>query len=261
MISSFFAHHYYYLLVFLLIMGFVAGFVDAIAGGGGLISVPALLITDMPIALVFGTNKLQSTIGTATATYNYYRNGLINLKTAYSGLIFGFFGACVGSIIVNHVSNQFMEYVVPVLMILVFLFNLLNKKLGVEPRHKKMQEVTFFPLFGFILSFYDAFFGPGTGNFWIIAIVYFLGYTFINASGYAKMLNLKSNLFALLIFLYYGNVNFIYGLVMTIGSTLGGYLGAKTAVLKGSRIIRPLFMLVILVNIVVSIVTIFHQAP
>jgi len=257
MISEFFVHHYYLLLVFLLVMGFLAGFIDAIAGGGGLISIPALLLTHMPIALVFGTNKLQSTIGTATATYKYYKNGLINLKTVYRGLIFGFIGAVCGAILVNHASNQFMQYIVPILMIMVFLFNLVNKKLGVEPGHKKMGEISFFSLFGFILGFYDAFFGPGTGNFWIIAIVYFLGYTFIQASGYAKMLNLKSNLFSLIIFLYYGNVNFTYGIIMTIGSILGGYSGANMAILRGSKLIRPLFMLIVLINIISSVYTLY----
>ena len=240
-------------------MGFLAGFIDAIAGGGGLISIPALLLTHMPIALVFGTNKLQSTIGTATATYNYYKNDLINLKTVYRGLIFGFIGAVCGAVLVNHASNKFMQYIVPILMIMVFIFNLFNKKLGIEPGNKKMQEITFFSLFGFILGFYDAFFGPGTGNFWIIAIVYFLGYTFINASGYAKMLNLKSNLFSLIIFLYYGNVNFGYGITMTLGSIVGGYTGANTAILKGSKIIRPLFMLIVLINIISSIYGLFYS--
>ena len=144
-----------------------------------------------------------------------------------------------------------MKYIIPFLLLGVFVFNLLYKELGLKPGKKHLPEYIFFPLFGFILGFYDAFFGPGTGNFWIIAIVFFLGYTFLEASGYAKVLNLKSNLIALSIFLYYGEVSFIIGIIMGIGQLAGSYLGAHMVILKGSKLVRPLFMAVIFVNILV----------
>ena len=194
----------YLMYLFLVVMGFVAGFIDAIAGGGGLISLPALTFTGMPLVMALGTNKLQSAIGTSVATYKYYQDGLINLKTVYRGLVMGFFGAVLGAIAATNLPTEFMHYIVPFLMLGVFLFNIFNKKMGVEEGHKRMNEYAFFSIFGFIIGFYDAFFGPGTGNFWIILIVFFLGYTFLQASGYAKMLNLKSNLFSLIVFLYYG---------------------------------------------------------
>lgn len=240
-------------------MGFLAGFVDAVAGGGGLVSIPALIATGMPIAYVFGTNKFQSSIGTSMAVFRYYKNGLVNLNTVWRGLAFGSIGATLGAITVNYISNQFMRYIVPLLMLVVFIFNLFNSKLGVTTGKKRMNEYSFFAIFGFILGFYDAFFGPGTGNFWIIAIVYFLGYTFLNASGYAKMLNLKSNLFALMIFLYYGKVQFIYAIVMSVGSISGGYLGANTAIVKGAKIIRPFFLVVVFANIVMAIYGLLHK--
>jgi cupin 2 domain-containing protein len=252
MLAHFFASHYYLLLGFLLIMGFLAGFIDAIAGGGGLISIPALVLTGLPMATVLGTNKLQAATGTAMAVYKYYRDGLINFMTVSRGLIMGLIGAIIGAITVNHVSNQFMQFVVPFLMLGVFVFNLFNKDLGVNPGTKRLNEVTFFSLFGFVFGFYDAFFGPGTGNFWIIAIVFFLGYTFLNASGYAKVLNLKSNLFSLAVFLYYGKVNFTFGLVMAAGQFFGGYLGANAVILKGSKLVRPIFMLIVFINVVVT---------
>jgi cupin 2 domain-containing protein len=102
-----------------------------------------------------------------------------------------------------------------------------------------------------ILSFYDAFFGPGTGNLWIMAIIYFIGYTFREASGYAKILNFKSSLFSLSIFLFYQNVNFVLGGVMAIGQFIGGYLGAHFAISKGSRLIKVTFMTVVFTNIVI----------
>lgn len=247
----FFEQHQMVLYGFLISMGFLAGFIDAIAGGGGLISVPALTLTGMPIPLVLGTNKLQSSIGTSIAVYKYYKDGLINFRTVYRGLVMGFIGAFAGATLANHMSSQFMRYVVPFLMLLVFIFNLFNKSLGVKEGKQRMGELAFFSIFGFIWGFYDAFFGPGVGNFWIISIVFFLGYTFLNASGYAKVLNLKSNLFSLAIFLYYGKVQFVIGLLMACGSLCGGYLGAKMVILRGSKLVRPFFMIIVGINIVV----------
>lgn len=259
MIADFFSHHYYVLLIFLLFMGVLSSFVDAVAGGGGLISLPALIYTGMPMAFVFGTNKLQSSIGTLMAVRSYYKAGYINLQTVYRGLIFGLIGAISGAVAVNYISNRFMAFIVPFLMLGVFLFNLFNKKLGIMPGKKRMTEVLFFSIFGFILGFYDAFFGPGTGNFWIIAIVFFLGYTFLDASGYAKVLNLKSNIFSLIVFLYFGKVNFIFGFVMAIGSVIGGTLGAKFVILKGSTVVRPFFMVVVLINVLMSFYELFFS--
>lgn len=249
MITEFFLHHYYLLLVFLLSAGFLAGFIDAIAGGGGLISMPALMVTGMPVALVLGTNKLQSSIGTSIAVFGYHKNGFIKFAAVYKGLIMGFFGAWFGVVLVNHISNDFMKIIALILMIIVFIFNLFNRQIGITPGKKRLNEPLFFSLFGFILGFYDSFFGPGTGNFWLIAIVFFLGYNFLEASGYAKVLNLKSNLIALATFLFYHQVNFTLGLTMAIGQIIGNHVGVKFAILKGSNLIRPLFMLIILINI------------
>ena len=240
----------YLMYLFLVVMGFVAGFIDAIAGGGGLISLPALTFTGMPLVMALGTNKLQSAIGTSVATYKYYQDGVINLTAVYRGLVMGFVGAVLGAIAATNLPTEFMHYIVPFLMLGVFLFNIFNKKMGVEEGHKRMNEYAFFSIFGFIFGFYDAFFGPGTGNFWIILIVFFLGYTFLQASGYAKMLNLKSNLFSLIVFLYYGHVNFIIGFTMAIGQFVGGYMGAKMVILKGSKLVRPIFITVVGINVI-----------
>lgn len=245
----FFADHFIILCVFVISMGFLASFIDAIAGGGGLISIPALSMTGLPIVLVLGTNKLQASIGTAMAVSKYYKNGLIDFRTVARGLIAGFIGACSGSLLAIVIHNDFMNYVVPVLLIVVFLFSIFNKNLGIANGKKRLQEPAFFMLFGFLLGAYDGFFGPGTGNFWIIAIVYFLGYTFIQASGYAKVLNLKSNVFSLLVFAISGHVDIFFGLMMALGSFFGGIVGSKMVILKGSKLVRPIFIIVVGVTI------------
>lgn len=257
MLAHFFSTHLYWLTCYLIAMGFLAGFIDAIAGGGGLISLPALSITGMPIAMALGTNKLQSASGTSIAVYKYYHNNLIDFKTVLRGLIMGLIGAVCGALFVNHISNHFMAFILPFLLLGVFIFNLTNKNLGIQQGMHILSEKTFFSIFGFILGFYDAFFGPGTGNFWIIAIVFFLGYTFLQASGYAKVLNLKSNLFSLIIFLCYKKVNFTFGLTMAVGQVFGGYLGAKAVILKGSKLVRPFFMLIIFINILIAFYNIY----
>jgi cupin 2 domain-containing protein len=213
----------------------------------------------MPMAAVLGTNKLQSSIGTSIAVLKYYRHGLINFETVYRGLLFGLIGAVSGAICVNHVSNYFMVVLMPFVMLAVYIFNLFNKKMGLSPGKKRLSEPVFFSIFGFLLGFYDSFFGPGTGNFWLITIVFFLGYTFVQAAGYAKVLNLKSNVFSLIIFLYYGKVNFIYGLIMAIGQIAGNYCGAHMVILKGSKIVRPLFMTVVFLTILIMFYQLFYS--
>ncbi len=256
---DFFANHYYLLFLFLVFMGFLSGFIDSISGGGGLISVPALSLTGMPMASILGTNKLQSSIGTSIAVLKYYQHDLLCFVTVYRGLLFGLMGAVCGAILVTHVSNHFMVLLVPFVMLGVYIFNLFNKKIGIHPGKKRLSELAFFSIFGFILGFYDSFVGPGTGNFWLISIVFFLGYTFVEASGYAKVLNLKSNLFSLIIFLYYGKVNFIYGFTMAIGQVAGNYCGAHMVILKGSKMVRPIFMTVVFITILIMFYELINQ--
>ncbi len=247
------------MLIFLVFMGFLSGFIDAIAGGGGLISLPALLYTGIPMASVLGTSKLQASCGTGIAVFRYYQDGLINFLTVVRGLIMGLIGAILGAVTVNYISNHFMAFIVPFLMLAVFLINIVFRDIGLKPGKKRMSDIKFFAIFGFIFGFYDAFFGPGVGNFWIIAIVLCLGYDFLNASGYAKVLNLKSNLFALVIFLFYGKVNFTFGFIMAIGQIFGGYTGAKMVILKGSKFVKPFFIMVVFINVLLSFYQVISQ--
>lgn len=251
--SHFFADHFFILCIFIVSMGFLASFIDAIAGGGGLVSIPALTLTGLPIVTVLGTNKLQASIGTTMAVSKYYKSGLINFKTVVRGLIAGFVGASTGALLAVVIHNDFMSFIVPILLVFVFVFSIFNKNLGIKAGKKRLSEPAFFMIFGFLLGAYDGFFGPGTGNFWIMAIVYFLGYTFLQASGYAKVLNLKSNLFSLMIFMMAGHVNIFYGLMMALGSFFGGIAGSRMVILKGSKLVRPIFITVVGISILFMI--------
>lgn len=249
--QTFILHHQYLLFVLMFTMSLFAGFVDSIAGGGGLISLPTLLFTGIPVNTALGTNKFQAFFSISIATYRYYKAGLIKKSYIRYGLISGVIGAIFGSILVLHISNAFLKYIIPFLMLFIFIVNIYNKNLGLVPRKKILKEQVFFLIFGLTLGFYDAFFGPGVGNLWIISVVYFLGYTFLEASGYAKIFNLNSNFNSLLLFIYFKEVNYSYGIIMAIGQFIGGYLGANTVIANGSRIIRPVFLLVVFMNILI----------
>lgn len=241
------------ILILLFFTGLTAGTVDAIAGGGGLISLPVLLWVGIPPHIALGTNKLQSSFGTFVASVSYYRRGWFSLKMIYKGLIFGFIGAVLGAWIGQIVSSDFLKNSIPLLLLGVLLYTIFTPKLGIEEHKPKIQEFWFYVIFGFIMGFYDGFFGPGTGSFWVFALTFFLGYQFVKATAYAKVFNLKSNLIALACFALGHNVDYRVGLCMAAGQLLGGRLGAHLAIRNGAKLIRPIFISVVSVTILMLV--------
>jgi uncharacterized membrane protein YfcA len=245
-----FDHHILYLII-LFSGGLLAGTVDAIAGGGGLISLPLLVSVGLPPHIALGTNKLQSSVGTLIATYNYFRNGLISFGLVWKGLICGGLGAAAGALTAQWLSADFLAKALPFLLLAIFIYTLYTPKLGLQDIKQRIPEELFYMLFGFGLSFYDGFAGPGTGSFWAIAMVYFLGYNLVKATAYTKLFNLESNLVALTCFILGHNVNYKIGLTMACGQVIGGKLGSHLVIKKGARFVRPLFLIVVFATIVV----------
>lgn len=237
----------YSIAIFLLLFttSFFAGIVDAIAGGGGLICLPVLLSLGLPPHLALGTNKFQGTVGTLTSSYSYYKAGLLNLKILYKGLLLGFIGTLLGSVTAQMISNQILEQVIPFLLIIIFIYMIKSPKTGIEDRPALLSEHLFYILFGFGLGFYDGFFGPGTGSFWIFALTYCLGYNLQKASAYTKVFNMKSNVIATACFALGANINYKFAICMAIGQFLGGRLGSHLAITKGAHLIRPVFIAVV----------------
>jgi uncharacterized membrane protein YfcA len=235
--------------LYLFLAGFAAGTVDAIAGGGGLISLPILLSTGMPAHLAFGTNKLQSTLGTLMATRRYHKQGLISFKYAYQGVIFGLLGAIAGSITTQRISSDLLQKITPLLLAAILIYILFSKKHTIHNTAPRMRAGLFFILFGFGLGFYDGFFGPGTGSFWVVALTFFLGYNLIQATAYTKVFNLNSNFVATICFALGANIHYGYAAWMAAGSILGGQLGAHLAIKKGASLIRPLFICIVSLTI------------
>jgi uncharacterized protein len=237
------------ILAILFFGGLLAGFVDSIAGGGGLISLPVLLSVGLPAPLALGTNKLQGCFGTLSASCNYIRKGQADLRESYVGIIFSFTGAALGAWFIQRLDPGFIKHVIPVLLTVVFVYTLCSKQLGFESRAAVMPRRWFFTLFGFGLGFYDGFFGPGTGSFWTAALLVLLGYDMTKAAGATRIMNFTSNFVALSVFVAGHNVLYTAGLCMAAGQIIGARIGSSLAIKNGAKFIRPLFLTVVFLTI------------
>ncbi len=231
-----------HLLALLFAAAFVAGFVDSIAGGGGLITVPAMLLAGFPPIETLGTNKLQSLFGSGSATLAYARGGHVDLRSQLPMALSSALGSAVGAMLTTVVPGDVLRAILPVLLIVIALYFLLKPDLGDADKHRRLSPflfgVTLVPLVGF----YDGIFGPGTGSFFMLAFVGLLGYGMLKATAHTKMLNFASNIGAFAVFALSGVIHWQAGLVMGAGQFLGAQAGARFAMRSGTRIIRPLLV-------------------
>jgi uncharacterized membrane protein YfcA len=227
--------------------GALAGFVDAIAGGGGLIALPALLAAGVPPIAALGTNKVQSVIGTATAATTYWRKGFVSLRALALAIACTYAAAFAGAFVVKQVDTSVLAVAVPAALIAIALYFLLAPRLSDADRHARLRWDIFVPVMGACIGFYDGLIGPGTGSFLTMGFVALFGLGVTRAAGNTKILNLCSNLGALTLFIPSGDVVWPVAIVMAIGQVIGGYLGALTGIRFGARLIRPLVVAVSLV--------------
>lgn len=232
------------ILVALGFVGLLAGFVDAIAGGGGLIALPVLLSVGIPPVAAFGTNKVQSVVGTAIAAFTYWRKGFVSLRLLAVAIPLTFIGAFLGALTVKSIDTTVLEYAVPVALIAIAIYFAFAPKLTDVDSHARLSVVVFVPVMGFAIGFYDGILGPGTGSFLTLGFVTLFGLGLTRAAGHTKVLNLTSNLGALALFIPSGNVVWPVALAMIIGQIIGGYLGALTGIRFGARLIRPLVVVI-----------------
>ena len=235
--------------VLLFFTGLVAGFVDSIAGGGGLISLPVLLSLGMPPQLALGTNKLQGSFGTLSAAWNFIQKGRVNLKECLPGIGFTFVGAALGAWSIQQIQADFIRDLIPALLLFVFFYTLFAKNLGVLPGRPKMGKNLFFALFGLGLGFYDGFFGPGTGSFWTGALLIVMGLEMTQAVAYTRIMNFTSNIVALALFMVGNNVLYSAGLCMAAGQVIGARAGSSLAIKRGAGFIRPIFLTMVFLTI------------
>lgn len=246
--------------VILLVIGaaFVAGFVDAVAGGGGLIQLPVLLIAfpQTALATLLGTNKSVAVVGTAAAANTYRKKIPANRKVLVPMLICAFLGSVAGAALVTHVDRKMFEPIVLVILIGVAIFTIIRPSFGQHEKLESKVAVAKAATLGGAIGFYDGLIGPGTGTFLLFGLVSVLGVTFLKASATAKFVNIATNLASLVVFIPSGHVVWQLVLLMAPANLIGGLIGARTAIDKGSNFVRAIFMVVILALIVRFITTI-----
>ncbi|MFB4390320.1 MULTISPECIES: TSUP family transporter [unclassified Pseudomonas] len=235
-----------HVLLILATVAFVAGFIDAIAGGGGLLTTPALLTAGMPPHLVLGTNKLSSTFGSATASFAYYRRKLFQPVKWRRALWGTLVGALLGATIAHYLPAEWLNRMLPVIVFACGLYLLFGgtPKAPLDtdvPIKKKWQLPQ-----GFTLGFYDGVAGPGTGAFWTVSTLLLYPIDLVRASGVARSMNFVSNVAALTVFIVSGQVDYVVGLAMGLSVMVGAFFGARTAISGGSKFIRPVFITVVL---------------
>jgi uncharacterized membrane protein YfcA len=240
-------------LLIVTLASLLAGFVDAIVGGGGLILLPALFTvfpTAQP-ATLFGTNKAASVWGTAAAAVQYANRVEMRWKTLLPAAGAGLAGSLGGAWLVTMVSSGYLRKALPFVLLAVLVYTLVKKDMGHThaPRYSGHTETAVACCIGLVLGFYDGFFGPGTGSFFVFLFVRWLGYDFLNASASAKLLNTATNLAALGLFAYKGHVWWHFALAMALANVAGSLLGTRLALKHGSGFVRMVFIFVVSVLI------------
>ena len=236
-------------LIFVTGASLLAGFVDAIVGGGGLVLVPALFAafpTTHP-ATLFGVNKGASICGTAVATAQFARRVELRWAALLPAALTGFAGSMAGAWLVTEISPQFLRKLLPLVLLGVLLYTLAKKELGRHhaPRFTGRTETLAACAIGLVIGFYDGFFGPGTGSFLVFLFVRWLGYDFLNASASAKLINTATNLAALLLFAFKGYVWWHIALTLAVANVLGSLLGTYMALKHGAGFVRVVFIAVV----------------
>ena len=238
----------------LFLAGGLAGFVDSIAGGGGIITLPALLAAGIPPHQALATNKLQSSFGSFTAVANYTRLGMVQPRALIEGVVFTLLGAALGAWAVQQFPADFLERLIVVMLVVIFLYTAFSPKLGFEPTAHKMPPCLFYALAGLAIGFYDGFFGPGTGSFWTMALVVLLGLDLKHATAQTKLFNFTSNIVSLAVFAYAGLMLWSVGVVMGAGQITGAFLGSTLVHRRDVGFVRVFFLIVVAATIVRLIV-------
>ena len=252
---------YFHTLLYLCPLVFIAGFIDSVAGGGGLITIPAYMLTGMPVHFVFGTNKLSASIGTAVSTGRFIINKAIDIRTSAISGILSLLGAAVGSQLALHLEDRVFRLILIIALPCVAVFLIFHKnktREGGGDDSSLRKKAILAAVIGFSIGLYDGIIGPGTGTFAIIAYNTIMKYDLRTASGNAKILNLASNIASLVTFAIAGNVLYVIGLPAAVFCVAGNYIGSGFAIKKGAKFIRPMLFIVLgilLVKVIYDFVT------
>ncbi|EJF88928.1 TSUP family transporter [Bartonella tamiae] len=231
----------------LIVSAFIAGIIDSIAGGGGLITIPILLLTGVQPITALGTNKLQSLFGSFSATLAYARAGQVNIYKQWNQALLAFIGSVIGAMMAFLLPITVLQIFLPFLLIIVALYFTLKPNLNDVDKAQRIRPILFACIIVPIIGFYDGIFGPGAGSFYMLAFIGLAGYGILKATAHTKLLNFTSNLGGFLTFAFIGSIDFRIGLVMGVAQFIGAQIGAQLALRTGAKLIKPLLVIISLI--------------
>jgi len=253
-ISGIFSDYSLFTLMILSVLAFMAGFIDAVVGGGGLIQLPALLVTlpDSSLPTIFGTNKIAALSGTSMAAFQYAKRIRFNVKLLIAISVASFIASYFGAKIVSIINPATLKPIILVILIAIAIYTFIKKDLGkIETKQLSLsRQMLFGAAIGLIIGFYDGFFGPGTGSFFVLAFVVILGFEFVQASAYAKIVNCMTNISALIVFIRQGNYIIGIAILMAVFNIAGSIIGSKMALKRGNGFIRVYFLIIVTIMII-----------
>ena len=228
----------------LIFAGLIAGFIDSIAGGGGLITIPALMLSGLPPIETLGTNKLQGLFGSFSAMIAYARGGHVNIKKQVGQAFMAFLGGIIGALVATLIPIRIFQAFLPILLVIVAIYFALKPNLNDLDRQERIRPIVFALTMAPLVGFYDGIFGPGAGSFYMLAFVSLSGFGILKATAHTKLLNFSSNLGGFLTFAVVGSIDIGIGIAMGIAQFIGAQLGARVAMKTGAKLIKPLLVIV-----------------
>lgn len=247
--TAFFEDYSILTIVLIALFAFVAGFIDAIVGGGGLIQLPALLIAfpAVPLPILFGTNKIAALAGTLVSAIKYAKQIRYDFRLLLTMSAACFAASFLGAQLISHVDSQMLKPFILLVLVAIAVYTFLNKNLGaaVSKELSPQKQLLYGSLIALVVGFYDGFFGPGTGSFFILGFVAILGFEFVKASAYAKVVNCVTNVSALMVFIAKGYYILPLALLLTLFNMTGSYIGSHLALKKGNEFVRIMFLVIV----------------
>ncbi len=233
----------------LISLSFVGGLIDAVVGGGGLIQIPALLIAfpQTPLPTIFGTNKISALAGTSISAVQYAKRIQINYKLLLAISICAGLSSFIGAKIVSYINVNTLKPFILIVLIVIAIYTFLKKDLGAVQTKKLSfeKQLIYGSLIGIVVGFYDGFFGPGTGSFFVLGFVLIIGFEFVQASAYAKIINCMTNISALIVFIKQGNYLLEIAIIMSLCNMMGNFIGTRIALKKGNAFVRTIFLVIV----------------
>jgi uncharacterized membrane protein YfcA len=257
MTSHFVLHIHFMLIVLLVSVACVASLIDTIAGGGGLITLPVLLMLGLPPAFALGTSKFQACVGELNASIHFIRSKRIDFKKIFIGLIIVAVSATVGALCIQLIHDSVARKIIPWLLLGILVYTYFSPRFQSEHATQKIPTILFFIIFGLTIGFYNGFLGPGTGAFWTFAWMFFMGFDLMHASLYMKPLNMTGTFFSVIFFMIGHHVLYTIASIMMVGQLIGSYIGVHMVLKKGLALIRPIYLSVVTVLMVVMFVKLF----